>query len=222
LCHGKTHPHRNDRPICKPDVRIWESAIYVDSNKYVLPDVAKPVTDLSKSTFKEKFDAVIAMYCPFSAYIDKKTKILSSKFFRNIASWLKPGGVYIMTGLPSNLFPILNKSNKDLETRQHNALLYRLIDLKFSKSKTDQKEYESHRQFIRSNNDPDLQKLMNVVEKEKDKRMRHTDDYYEITEKEEKKVTKIFLKKVHEITDGKLVPVKKMITNDSIVFRRNP
>jgi hypothetical protein len=224
LCHGRTHPRHDDRPVSKPDIQIWESAVYVDDNKYTLPDLSKPVTDLSKSTFKDKFDAVIAMYCPYSAYTDEKMQALSPKFFNNIVSWLKPGGVYITTGLPSNLFPILDKNNKG-DLLDYNYLLMRLVDLKFSKSKTDQQRYKSHMQFIRASKDPDLMKVLHLVLKivtvTVEKRSSGKLSKFKYDDKERKKAMKIFLKKVEDLTGGKLVPVKQMITDDSIVFRRN-
>jgi SAM-dependent methyltransferase len=141
LCHGRVHTrHRSIAGVTVPDA-VWSSGYYVDSNKYTLPDKVAAVSALTAKSFPaDSFDAIAIVFCPCS------TDTLPPSFFKRAVSWLKPGGILIMSSI------MLKSTNKGKK----------LHDLLLSLKGT--AEYLSHKAFILQSKDKDLKDVLHIVE----------------------------------------------------------
>ena len=96
LCRGRRGPRSiwwsplfNDRN----NQKLWEMGTYVDTDPLTRPDHVLDVTNASPDLFKEQFDMIIAVQCPHDLF-QRQGKV-TQQFWNNVASWLKPGGVFL-------------------------------------------------------------------------------------------------------------------------------
>lgn len=148
LCHGRTHA-RHAR-LC--DVGLppstWERGVYVDRNKYALPDIVGCIARLPLSTFKPgQFDVIVALHCPATVMGDSPAKVLKA-----IGRWLAPGGMFVTTSAWAASDPRAQHAAQGLHAV--------LTSLKGG----DRNEYAKHAHRIRHGDDKDLKRVLEAVE----------------------------------------------------------
>ncbi|RYE16499.1 MAG: hypothetical protein EOP45_17400, partial [Sphingobacteriaceae bacterium] len=90
----KTSPPWIDRFL--PSSQAWESAIYVDidTENQNYPDIKHDVLQKNKK-FIGSFQQVIDL-CPDTVKFHDQTRNIRKIYFKNMFSWLKPGGEFVM------------------------------------------------------------------------------------------------------------------------------
>lgn len=146
MCHGRIHTrHRSIAGVAIPDT-VWSSGYYVDNNKYTLPDKVAAVSALTAKSFAPaSFDAIAVVFCPCS------TDTVPPIFFKRALSWLKPGGILIMSSI------IVHNTPGNM-TRKGKSLHDFLLSLQGTP------EYMSHKAFILQSRDKDLKHVLHTVE----------------------------------------------------------
>ncbi|CAL8460488.1 g9343 [Coccomyxa elongata] len=122
LCHGRLHirhvwwfPLLNS-PAAKP---IWDRAKYLDISPDVSPNhVADLTTDLRHLFPPASFDAIIPLNCVYTVYGHPPS--VNTQYWRNVAFWLKKGGVYLsqvplLMALPERLLSTYYRRQLDVK-----------------------------------------------------------------------------------------------------------
>lgn len=217
LCHGRVH----DRPrVAKVPQGAWERGTYLDVDPRSLADDPRPVASIPAAAYALRFKAIIALHCPANAYAHKGR--LSARFFGNVACWLKPGGVYITTGVPWMLARTLTGANDDKSEREWMLLktTANLVGWRTSRSPAERAHYEYVMRYAQAHPSTWSRELLKAVERAGTAADAHRRlaEFRERYDKGEAKAINAFAREVARVTNGRLSLRRVDSTPDCLVF----
>lgn len=212
VCHGRMH--RRYTWLANIPRETWNHATYIDQDPSSLPDIAAAVTEVPRQQHCQTFDAVVAIHCPLTAYVDVPRRRLLQRFFDNVAAWLRPNGVFITTGVPTAFEDVMSPSK--MRANDLNAALTWLLAMKFSQDEDERHQYDDVRQHLVSvrRSSPLLKRLDAV------KTRRQYNEHVESTQvRPDEASTRAFIRAVERVSQGRL---KHATTTPMFVaFRRS-
>lgn len=92
LCHGKEYEKKKKEP-CFTSIVGSKNAVFLDKDPSCRPHI---LHDIRRPLKAGKFDLITTMCCDTDAFYSLENKKLEDQAFVNIASALRPGGLFIM------------------------------------------------------------------------------------------------------------------------------